>query len=456
MYNRNVYNDATADKISKITDFCDDYKDFLSKGKTERMCVTEIVALAKKAGFVPAESKKTLAAGDKVYFVNKHKNVVLYVIGTRPLTDGLRILGAHLDSPRMDLKQNPLYEKEGFALWDTHYYGGIKKYQFVTVPLAAHGVICLKDGKTVEVHVGEDPADPVLGITDLLIHLSGGMMQKKADKVIEGEKLDVLVGSRPLEGKEKDAVRENILLLLKEKYGVEAEDFVSAEIEIVPAGPARDFGLDGSMIASYGQDDRVCAYTSLRALLDGDVPEYASCALFVDKEEIGSVGATGAESLFFENTLLELLAKAGAGDVLSHRRALERSHMLSSDVNAAIDPIYTSASDKENGAKFNHGIVFEKYTGARGKSGASDANPEYLAKIRRVMDEAGVFYQTGELGAVDQGGGGTIAFISARYNMEVIDAGVPVLNMHSPMEITAKADVYETYLAYKAFLKGRL
>lgn len=456
MYNRNVYKDATGEKISKITDFCEDYKDFLSKGKTERMCVTEIVALAEKAGFVPAESKKTLTAGDKVYFVNKRKNVVLYRIGTRPLPDGLRILGAHLDSPRMDLKQNPLYEKEDFALWDTHYYGGIKKYQYVTVPLAAHGVICLKNGKTVEVHVGEDPADPVLGITDLLIHLSGEMMQKKADKVIEGEKLDVLVGSRPLEGKDKDAVKENILLLLKGKYGVEAEDFVSAEIEIVPAGSARDFGLDRSMVASYGQDDRVCAYTSLRALLDGDAPEYASCALFVDKEEIGSVGATGAESLFFENTLLELLAKTGAGDVLSQRRALERSYMLSSDVNAAIDPIYASASDKENGAKFNHGIVFEKYTGARGKSGASDANPEYIAKIRRVMDEAGVFYQTGELGAVDQGGGGTIAFISARYNMEVIDAGVPVLNMHSPMEITAKADVYETYLAYKAFLKGTL
>jgi len=456
MYNRNVYQDATKDKIAKITDFCEDYKDFLSKGKTERMCVTEIVALAKKAGFVPAESKKTLAAGDKVYFVNKRKNVVLYRIGTRPLTDGLRILGAHLDSPRMDLKQNPLYEKEEFALWDTHYYGGIKKYQYVTVPLAAHGVICLKDGKTVEVHVGEDPADPVLGITDLLIHLSGEMMQKKADKVIEGEKLDVIVGSMPLDGEEKDEVKANILRLLNEKYGIGAEDFVSAEIEIVPAGPARDFGLDRSMVASYGQDDRVCAYTSLRALLDGEAPEYASCALFVDKEEIGSVGATGAQSLFFENTLLELLAKTGADDVLSQRRALERSYMLSSDVNAAIDPIYASASDKGNCAKFNHGIVFEKYTGARGKSGASDANPEYIAKIRRVMDEAGVCFQTGELGAVDQGGGGTIAYISARYNMEVIDAGVPVLNMHSPMEITAKADVYETYLAYKAFFKGTL
>ena len=456
MYDQNVYFDATLAKIAAINEFCEEYKSFLSRCKTERMCVKEIVALAEAKGFVAAEGQSSLKAGDKVYFVNKHKNVVLYRVGKRPLTEGLRILGAHLDSPRLDLKQNPLYEKEGFALWDTHYYGGIKKYQYVTVPLAAHGVICLKDGTTKELHLGDDPADPVLGITDLLIHLSGEQMQKKADKVIEGEKLDVLVGSVPLAGEEKDAVKASIRRLLRMKYGVEAEDFVSAEIEIVPAGPARDFGLDRSMVASYGQDDRVCAYTSLRALLDCDTPEYASCALFVDKEEIGSVGATGAESLFFENTLLELLAKASVTDMLSMRRTLERSHMLSSDVNAAIDPIYASASDKENAAKFNHGIVFEKYTGARGKSGASDANPEYIAGLRRVMDDAGIHYQTGELGAVDQGGGGTIAFISARYNMEVIDAGVPVLNMHSPMEIVAKADVYETYLAYGAFLKGTL
>ena len=456
MYDKNIYESATAERIAAITAFAEDYKAFLSACKTERMCVSEIVKQAEAHGFRPAEKAKGLKAGDKVYFVNKGKNVVLYRIGTRPLTDGLRILGAHLDSPRLDLKQNPLYEKEGFALWDTHYYGGIKKYQYVTVPLAAHGVICLKDGSTVELHVGEDPSDPVLGITDLLIHLSGEQMQKKADKVIEGEKLDVLVGSIPLADAGKDAVKAYLLKLLFDKYGVEAADFVSAEIEIVPAGPARDFGLDQSMVASYGQDDRVCAYTSLRALSDGETAEYTSCALFVDKEEIGSVGATGAESLFFENTLVELLAKAGMADLLPLRRALARSYMLSSDVNAAIDPIYSAASDKENGAKFNHGIVFEKYTGARGKSGASDANPEYLAKVRRVMDDAGVHYQTGELGAVDQGGGGTIAFISARYNMEVLDAGVPVLNMHSPMEVVSKADVYETYLAYGAFLKGAL
>ena len=456
MYDKNVYLNADEAKIKKITDFCDDYKVFLSKGKTERLCVKEVVALAEKRGFRPVEAIKTLKEGDCVYFVNKHKNVVLYRIGKKPLVEGLRILGAHLDSPRMDLKQNPLYEKEDFAMWDTHYYGGIKKYQYVTIPLAAHGVICLTDGSTVEVHIGEDPKDPVLGISDLLIHLSSEQMQKKADKVIEGEKLDVIVGSIPLAEESKDAVKANILRLLKEKYGVEKEDFTSAEIEIVPAGPARDFGLDKSMIASYGQDDRVCAYTSLRALLDGKSAEYTSCALFVDKEEIGSYGATGAESVFFENTVLELLAKSGAGDLYALRKTLERSYMLSSDVNAAIDPLYASASDKENGAKFNHGIVFEKYTGARGKSGASDANPEYFAKIRRVMEEAGVYYQTGELGAVDQGGGGTIAFLTARYNMEVIDAGVPVLNMHSPMEVTAKADVYETYLAYLAFLSGRM
>ena len=456
MYDHNIYETANLDKMTNILQFSEGYKEFLSKGKTERMCVKEIVRLAEENGFSPANAKSELKAGDKVYFVNKHKNVVLYRVGKRPLTDGLRILGAHLDSPRMDLKQNPLYEKDGFALWDTHYYGGIKKYQYVTIPLAAHGVICLKDGRTVEVHVGEDPAEPVLGITDLLIHLSGEQMQKKADKVIEGEKLDVLVGSYPLEGKEKDAVKENVLRIFRESFDASEEDYVSAEIEIVPAGPARDFGLDKSMVASYGQDDRVCAYTSLRALLDGETPDYASCALFVDKEEIGSRGATGAESLFFENTVLELLAKSGAADVLSLRRTLERSYMLSSDVNAALDPLYSGASEKGNAAKFNHGIVFEKYTGARGKSGASDANPEYIAKVRRVMDDAGIFYQTGELGAVDQGGGGTIAFISARYNMEVIDAGVPVLNMHSPMEIVAKADVYETYLAYGAFLKGRL
>ena len=456
MYGKNIYSTADAAKMKKIAEFCEDYKAFLSKGKTERLCVKEIVSLAESAGFRPIESVREFKAGDGVYFVNKHKNVVLYKMGKKAVSEGLRILGAHIDSPRMDLKQNPFFEKEEFAMWNTHYYGGIKKYQYVTIPLAMHGVVCLKDGSTVEVHLGEDPADPVLGISDLLIHLSGDQMQKKVEKAIEGENLDVIVGSIPLPEEKKDAVTANVLRLLKERYGVEKEDFTSAEIEIVPAGPARDFGLDRSMIASYGHDDRVCAYTSLRAILETKVPEYTSCALFVDKEEIGSYGATGAQSLFFENTVLELLAKEGKGDLLSLRKTFDRSYMLSSDVNAAIDPIYSSASDKDNAARFNYGVVFEKYTGARGKSGSSDASPEFIAKIRKAMDDAAVYFQTGELGAVDQGGGGTIAHLTARYNMEVIDAGVAVLNMHSPMEVVAKADVYETYLAYKVFLTATL
>ena len=453
MYDKNIYKEADQAKRERITAFAEEYKAFLSVAKTERLCVREIEAMARAAGYRRLD-EASLTPGSGVYFVNKHKNVVLYRLGRKSPVEGLRILGAHLDSPRMDLKQNPLYETGDFAMWDTHYYGGIKKYQYVTIPLAVHGVVCKKDGTTVEVHIGEDPADPVLGISDLLIHLSAEQMQKKGDKLIEGEKLDVIVGSIPLAETEKDAVKANVMKLLTEKYGFDEEDFSSAELEIVPAGAARDFGLDRSMIAAYGHDDRVCAYASLRALLDGETADYTSCALFVDKEEIGSYGATGAESLFFENTVLELLHALGTDDLLSFRRTLENSRMLSSDVNAAIDPIYSAASDKKNGAKFNHGIVYEKYTGARGKSGASDANPEYFAKIRAVMDEKGIYYQTGELGAVDQGGGGTIAFISARYNMEVIDAGVPVLNMHSPMEIVAKADLYETYLAYLAFLGG--
>ena len=456
MYNHNIYKDISEEKKAAIGTFAEEYKAFLSVAKTERMCVAEIEKLARAAGFRKIEECGGLQAGDGVYFLNKGKNVVLYRIGKKPLSAGMRILGAHLDSPRLDLKQNPLYETGDFALWDTHYYGGIKKYQYVTTPLAVHGVVCKKDGSVVEVHVGEDPADPVLGIPDLLIHLSSEQLQKKGDKLIEGEKLDLIVGSIPLAGVEKDAVKAGVLALLKEKYGMDEDDFSSAELEVVPAGAARDFGLDRSMIAAYGHDDRVCAYPSLRALLDSKAEEYTSCGLFVDKEEIGSVGATGASSVFFENTVLELLHAFGEDGVYTLRKALENSRMLSSDVNAAIDPIYSSVSDKRNAAKFNLGVVYEKYTGARGKSGANDANPEYFAKIRRVMDEKDIHYQTGELGAVDAGGGGTIAYIAARYNMEVIDAGVPVLNMHSPMEIVAKADVYETYLAYRAFLAAAL
>ena len=456
MYEQNIYLSCNEEKRGAIAAFAEEYKVFLSKGKTERLCVKEIEALAVAAGFKPFDEGANLRAGDGVYFINKGKNIVLYRIGKKPLAEGLRILGAHLDSPRLDLKQNPLYETGDFAMWDTHYYGGIKKYQYVTIPLAVHGVVCLTDGSTVEVHIGEDPSDPVLGISDLLIHLASEQMQKKGDKLIEGEKLDLIVGSVPAVGAANDEVKAAIVNLFREKYGISEGDFSSAELEIVPAGPARDFGLDRSMIAGYGHDDRVCAYTSLRALLDGEAADYTSCALFVDKEEIGSVGATGASSVFFENTILDLLHLWGEDSIYALRKTLEKSKMLSSDVSAAIDPLYAKVSDKNNAAKFNRGIVFEKYTGARGKSGASDANPEYFATIRGAMEEKGIYYQTGELGAVDAGGGGTIAYIAARYNMEVIDAGVPVLNMHSPMEITAKADVYETYLAYKAFLKGTL
>ena len=462
MYNKNIYKDISSAKKKEIEKFANDYEDFLSIAKTERLAVEEIERLAKKSGFREFKKGDSVKFGDKLYFINKGKNIILYVIGFSDITEGLRILGAHIDSPRLDLKQNPLYEKKEFALFDTHYYGGIKKYQYVTTPLAIHGVVVKKDGTKIKVDIGEDPKDPVIGIPDLLIHLSADQLQKTAAKAIEGEDLDLIIGSIPVEKEDKEAVKKNILKLLKKKYDFEEEDFSSGELEVVPAGRARDFGLDRSMIASYGHDDRVCAYTSLRAMLDLDIDlnsnfptqKYTVCGLFVDKEEIGSYGCTGAESVFFENTILELLHAQGIDSIYNLRKTLENTCMLSSDVNAAIDPIYASASDENNGARFNYGIVFEKYTGARGKSGASDANAEYFAKIRKVMDESDIHYQTGELGAVDKGGGGTIAHISAKYNMEVIDAGVAVLNMHSPMEIVSKADVYETYLAYKAFAKN--
>ena len=454
MYNKNIYKEISSAKKKEIENFAKDYEDFLSVAKTERLAVDEIERLAIAAGYRKFDpyNSNGVQEGDKIYFINKNKNIILYRIGVKDLVNGLRILGAHIDSPRLDLKQNPLYEKKEFALFDTHYYGGIKKYQYVTTPLAIHGVVVKKDRTSIKVDIGEDPKDPVIGIPDLLIHLSADQLQKTAAKAIEGEDLDLIVGSIPLEKEEKDAVKKNILKYLKKKYNFDEEDFSSGELEVVPAGRARDFGLDRSMIASYGHDDRVCAYTSLRAMLDLDgVNKYTVCGLFVDKEEIGSYGCTGAESVFFENTILELLHAQGQDSIYNLRKTLENSCMLSSDVNAAIDPIYASASDENNGARFNYGIVFEKYTGARGKSGASDANAEYFAKIRAVMDSHDIHYQTGELGAVDKGGGGTIAHISAKYNMEVIDAGVAVLNMHSPMEIVSKADVYETYLAYKTF-----
>lgn len=430
------------------------YKDYISKNKTERACVKDSIRLAKEKGFKPLDSFETLKPGDKVYVNNRDKNIALFVIGNKPLTEGMRILGAHIDSPRMDLKQNPLYESEGFALADTHYYGGVKKYQWVTIPLSLYGVVAKKDGTVVDVVIGEDDNDPVVGISDLLIHLAAEQLDKKAAKVIEGENLDVTLGNMPLVGEEKDAVKANILKLLKDKYDIEEEDFVSAEIEVVPSGKARDYGLDRSMIAGYGHDDRVCAYTSLTAILDMDVCDYTCCTILVDKEEIGSVGATGAQSLFFENTIGEMLVKMGIDSFVQTRLTLSRSKMLSSDVSAGVDPLFVSVNDKKNAAYLGNGIVFNKYTGARGKSGSNDASAEYVARIRAVMDESNIHYQTAELGKVDLGGGGTIAYILGNYNMDVIDAGIAVLNMHAPMEVVSKVDVYETYQAYKAFLKN--
>lgn len=453
MYAKNTW-EKYKDNLNEVMEYNEGYKDYISKNKTERACVKDSIRLAKEKGFKPLDSFETLKSGDKVYVNNRDKNIALFVIGNKPLTEGMRILGAHIDSPRMDLKQNPLYESEGFVLADTHYYGGVKKYQWVTIPLSLYGVVAKKDGTVVDVVIGEDDNDPVVGISDLLIHLAAEQLDKKAAKVIEGENLDVTLGNMPLVGEEKDAVKANILKLLKDKYDIEEEDFVSAEIEVVPSGKARDYGLDRSMIAGYGHDDRVCAYTSLTAILDMDVCDYTCCTILVDKEEIGSVGATGAQSLFFENTIGEMLVKMGIDSFVQTRLTLSRSKMLSSDVSAGVDPLFVSVNDKKNAAYLGNGIVFNKYTGARGKSGSNDASAEYVARIRAVMDESNIHYQTAELGKVDLGGGGTIAYILGNYNMDVIDAGIAVLNMHAPMEVVSKVDVYETYQAYKAFLKN--
>ncbi len=453
MYAKNAWNKYKDNQYKDVMDFNEGYKTFLSSSKTERACVKESVELAQKAGFQDIQDLQSLKAGDKFYVVNKDKNLALFIMGEKPLTDGMRILGAHIDSPRLDLKQNPLYESDGFALLDTHYYGGVKKYQWVTIPLSLYGVVIKKDGTKVDVVIGEDDHDPVVGITDLLIHLSADQLQKTAAKVIEGENLDVTLGSIPLKDTEKDAVKANVLRLLKEKYDIEEEDFLSAEIEVVPSGKARDYGLDKSMVMGYGHDDRVCAYTSLKAILDiQEIPQYTSCCILVDKEEIGSVGATGAQSLFFENTIAQILHLCGDDTFLSVRKALAHSMMLSSDVSAGFDPLYKEVNDPKNAAYLGNGIVFNKYTGARGKSGSNDANPEYFAKIRNVMDQNGIHFQTAELGKVDQGGGGTIAYILGNYDMNVIDAGIAVLNMHAPHEIVSKVDVYEAYLAYTQFL----
>ena len=451
MYAKNAWNKYSENKQDLIS-FCEDYKKFITKGKTERRCVEEAILEAEKAGFKNIDSFKSLKTGDKVYATNKGKNFASFIIGEKPLEEGLRVLGAHIDSHRLDLKQNPLYEKFDFALLDTHYYGGIKKYQWVTMPLALYGVVCKKDGTQVKISIGDNEGDPVVGISDLLIHLSGDQMQKSAAKVIEGEDLDVMVGSIPTKEKEKSSVKATIVKLLKEKYDIEEEDFLSAEIEVVPAGEAKDYGLDRSMIAGYGHDDRVCAYTSLRAVIDSSVNEYTSCAVLVDKEEIGSVGATGAQSKWFENVIAKLIMLEGNYSEFKVRSALENTKMLSSDVSAGFDPLFPGVNEAKNSAYLGKGICFNKYTGSRGKSGCNDAMPEYFAEIRNIMDANDVNFQTSELGKVDQGGGGTIAYILGNYNMNVIDAGVAVLNMHAPMEIVSKADVYEAYKAYKVFL----
>lgn len=452
MYAKNIWVDAKEEKKAEIFSFSKDYMDFLDEAKTERMATKEAVRLAKEKGFRPLEECKELHPGDKVYTTNKNKNFLAAVIGEKSLEEGMRILGAHIDSPRLDIKQNPLYEKGGFAFFETHYYGGIKKYQYVTIPLALHGIVYKKDGTSFEVSIGEDPSDPVLGITDLLIHLSADQMSKKASEVIEGEKLDITIGNIPLEKDENGKVKDYILHLLKGKYGMEEEDFLSSELHAVPAGKARDYGLDRSMIAGYGHDDKVCAYTSLRAVLDSKKEEYTSVVVLVDKEEVGSIGATGAQSLWFEDVIMEMLAKEGKDSYLALRHAMSASKMLSSDVSGAVDPLYSGANEPNNSCYFSKGVVFNKYTGARGKSGCNDAMPEFLSFVRNAMNKNNIHYQTSEIGKVDQGGGGTIAYILGNYNMYVLDAGVPVLSMHSPMEIVSKADVFEAYLAYKVFL----
>ena len=418
--------------------------------------VKEVIRLAKAEGYEDLseiiKAGRKLKAGDKVYSNNKGKTIALFIVGSEPIENGLKILGAHIDSPRLDAKQNPLYEDTDIAFLDTHYYGGIKKYQWVTLPLALHGVVVKKDGTVIDICIGEDECDPVVGITDLLVHLSSAQLDKKANKVIEGEDLNVTLGSMPLEGEEKDAVKANVLKILKDKYDFEEDDFVSAEIEVVPAGKARDYGLDRSMVMAYGHDDRVCSYTSLMAMFEIENPDKTCCCLLVDKEEIGSVGATGMQSRFFENIVAELIDCMESYNDLKLRRCLANSKMLSSDVSAAYDPNYPSVMEKKNSAYFGKGMVFNKYTGARGKSGCNDANAEYMAELRNIMDKHNVSYQTAELGKVDAGGGGTIAYILAQYNMEVIDCGVALHNMHAPWEIASKVDIYETMRGYKAFL----
>ena len=460
MERRNAWKTYTQEQLKELDQINDRYKVCLDEGKTERECIRLTVKEIEKQGYRNLNDiKGSLKTGDKVYAVCMGKSIAMFRIGKEPLENGMNILGAHIDSPRIDVKQNPLYENEELAYLDTHYYGGIKKYQWVTLPLALHGVIVKTDGTVQEVSIGEKEEDPVFVVTDLLIHLAGKQMEKKASVVIEGEKLDLLIGSRPLEKEErldeseKEAVKANVMRILTDYYDMEEEDFLSAELEIVPAGKARDCGIDRSMILAYGQDDRVCAFTSLFAMLDVEEAVRTSCCILVDKEEIGSVGATGMHSRFFENTVAEVMDRLGEYSELNVRRALKNSKMLSSDVSAAFDPNYAAVNEEKNSAFMGHGLVFNKYTGSRGKGGCNDANAEYMAELRNIMDSENVTFQTAELGKVDQGGGGTIAYILAQYNMEVIDSGIALHNMHAPWEIASKIDIWEATKGYKAFLK---
>ena len=457
MERQNAWKTYDEKVLKEIDELSIGYRDFLNNGKTERECVKQIIKAAREKGYVNLSEllndERGIKKGDKIYSICMDKTVALFNIGEAPIEQGINILGAHIDSPRMDIKQNPLYEKGDFAYLDTHYYGGIKKYQWVTLPLAIHGVVVKKDGKIIEVSIGESEEDPVFCVTDLLIHLAGEQMEKKANKVIEGENLDILFGSIPLKDEEKDVVRKNVLNIIKDKYDMDEDDFISAELEVVPAGKARESGIDKSMIMAYGQDDRVCAYTSLLAMLEVDNVGKTTCCLLTDKEEIGSVGATGMQSRFFENTVAEIINLMEDYSDIKLRRCLAASRMLSSDVNAGYDPLFESAFDKNNASYFGRGVVFSKFTGSRGKSGSNDANAEYIADIRSIMDKNNICFQTAELGKVDVGGGGTIAYILSLYGMEVIDCGVAVLNMHAPWEITSKADIYEAYKCYKAFLR---
>lgn len=469
MLKKSAWEKYDGKQLKKLEKLCREYREFLDEAKTERECVDAVVNMVEKEGYRELESViragESLRKGDKVYSVWMNKSIVMFRIGSRSMTEGINILGAHIDSPRLDVKQNPLYEDpdHAFAYLDTHYYGGVKKYQWVALPLALHGVVVKKDGTTIELNIGENEDDPVFFVSDLLVHLAGEQLEKKAAKVIEGEALDLIVGSKPIilgegeketdEGKEKasNAVKSGILDILKQTYDMEEDDFLSAEIEIVPAGKAREAGLDRSMILAYGQDDRVCAFTSVKAMLDVKETDRTLCCVLVDKEEIGSVGATGMQSRFFENAVAEVMNLMGEYSEMNMRRCLSRSCMLSSDVSAAFDPNFRSCFELKNAAWLGGGMVFNKFTGARGKSGSNDANAEYIAHIRKMLDDKEITYQTAELGKVDVGGGGTIAYILALYGMNVIDSGVAVLNMHAPWEATSKADVYETYRGYKVF-----